>query len=107
MAGARPQPDDHAERLCHRAARPPHSPVTPGPPIFADGFESGNLAAWTSSTGLVMQTVQAHSGRYAVEATTTNGHTYAKKVLSRTYADGWARLYFNLLSYSSRANLLC
>ena len=54
-----------------------------------------------------MQTVQAHSGRYAAEATTTNGHTYAKKVLSRTYADGWARLYFNLLSYSSRANLLC
>jgi hypothetical protein len=86
----------------------PTRTATPGagPPIFADGFESGNLAAWTSSGGLVVQNAQAHSGSYAAEANTTNGNTYAKKTLPSTYADGWAHVSFNLLSYSSQVNLL-
>ncbi len=81
---------------------------TPGsaPPIFTDGFESGNLSAWTSNAGLVVQQAQVHSGSFAVEANTTNGITYAKKTLPGTYPDGWGRIYFNLLSYSSQVNLL-
>jgi hypothetical protein len=79
---------------------------TAGPSIFSDGFESANLSTWTSSGGLAVQNAQAHSGSYAAEANTTNGNTYAKKTLPSTYANGWARIYFNLLSYSSPVNLL-
>ena len=47
-----------------------------------------------------------HDGTYAAQANTTNGNTYAKKILPATYADGYARIYFNLVSYASQVNLL-
>ncbi|MEP6896483.1 MAG: hypothetical protein ABI986_12820 [Chloroflexota bacterium] len=47
-----------------------------------------------------------HSGTYAAQANTTNGATYAKKTLSTTYNNGYARIYFNLISYASQVNLL-
>jgi hypothetical protein len=64
------------------------------------------MSAWTSSGGLTVQSALAHSGRYAAQGNTTNGGTYAKKTLSTTYTDGYARIYFNLISYSSQVNLL-
>jgi hypothetical protein len=85
------------------------STATATPPltlIFSDGFESGSMSAWTSSGGLAVQTALAHSGRYAAQGNTTNGGTYAKKTLPSTYTDGYARIYFNLVSYTSQVNLL-
>jgi hypothetical protein len=75
-------------------------------PVFRDGFESGNLSSWTSSAGLIVQTALVHSGTYAVQGNTTNGNTYAKKTLPTNYIDGYGRVYFNLVSYSSQVNLL-
>jgi hypothetical protein len=75
-------------------------------PVFADGFETGTLSAWTSSGGLVPQGATVRSGTFAVEGATTNGATYAKKTLPATYADGFGRVYFNLKSASSQVNLL-
>jgi hypothetical protein len=75
-------------------------------PVFRDGFESGNLSAWTSSAGLTIQTALFHSGTYAAQGNTTNGNTYAKKTLPTNYTDGYERVYFNLVSYSSQVNLL-
>jgi hypothetical protein len=75
-------------------------------PIFADGFETGSLSAWTSSSGLVPQSSTVRSGSFAVEGATTNGATYAKKTLPSAYADGFGRVYFNLESASSQVNLL-
>jgi hypothetical protein len=75
-------------------------------PIFSDGFESGNLSAWTSSGGLVAETTTVHRGAFAAEGNTTNGGTYAKKTLPGTYADGYGRVYFNVKSTSSQVNLL-
>ncbi|MEO7841542.1 MAG: metallophosphoesterase [Anaerolineales bacterium] len=75
-------------------------------PIFSDGFESGNLSSWTSSAGLTVQTALVHSGTYAARGNTTNGNTYAKKTLPTGYSEGYARIYFNLVSYSSQVNLL-
>jgi hypothetical protein len=75
-------------------------------PVFADGFETGTLAAWTSSSGLVPQSATVRSGSFAVEGATTNGSTYAKKTLPGTYTDGFGRVYFNLESASSQVNLL-
>jgi hypothetical protein len=79
---------------------------TPAPVVFQDGFESGNLSAWTSSSGLSIQTALVHTGSYAAQGTTTNGTTYAKKTLPATYSNGYARVYFNLVSYASQVNVL-
>jgi hypothetical protein len=76
------------------------------PPIFSDGFESGNLAAWSTMGGLTVQTGTVHSGTYAAQGNTTNGATYAKKFLPSTYSNAYGRVYFNLLSYSSQVGLL-
>jgi len=75
-------------------------------PVFSDGFESGNLSSWTSSAGLTVQTTLVHSGSYAAQGNTTNGNTFAKKTLATSYNEGYARIYFNLVSYSSQVNLL-
>jgi fibronectin type 3 domain-containing protein len=76
------------------------------PPVFADGFESGDLSAWTSPTGLAVESTDVHSGSFAAEANTTNGATFAKRSLPSTYDDGYARLAFEVKSQSSQINLL-
>ncbi|HEX8990496.1 MAG TPA: fibronectin type III domain-containing protein [Anaerolineales bacterium] len=85
---------------------PTATPTAVSLPVFSDGFESGDLSAWTSSAGLSVESTTVHTGLYAAEGNTTNGNTYAKKTLASTYADGYARIYFNLVSYASQVNLL-
>jgi hypothetical protein len=80
--------------------------ATPASVIFSDGFESGDLANWTSMRGLTVQAAITHGGRFAAQANTTNGDTYAKETLPATYTDAYAQIYFNLVSYSSQVNLL-
>ncbi len=82
--------------------------TTPGssPPVFADGFDSGNLNAWTSKAGLTIESTQVHSGSFAAEANTVNGNTYAKKTLPSTYADAYSAIWINVKSTSSQVNLL-
>ncbi|TWP38661.1 fibronectin type III domain-containing protein [Leekyejoonella antrihumi] len=86
----------------------PVTVTTPQPtvPLFADGFESGNLSAWNSTGGLSVEGVVVHSGAYAAEGNTTNGATYAKKTLPSTYPDAYAAVSFNVLSQSAQVNLL-
>ncbi len=88
------------------ATPPPAATATPAGVVFSDGFESGDFAQWTSSRGLTVQTALVHGGGYAAQASTTDGDTYAKKTLPATYANAYARIYFNLVSYSSQVNLL-
>jgi hypothetical protein len=82
--------------------------VTPAadPAVFADGFESGNLSAWSSSGGLVVQGTDVHSGSSAAEGNTSVGATYAKKTLPSSYDDGYARVAFLVKSQTSQLNLL-
>ena len=84
----------------------PTATAVPRTPIFSDGFETGDLSAWTSSGGLTVQSSLVNSGNYAAQGNTTNGATYAKETLPATYSDGYGRVYFNLVSYSSQVNLL-
>ena len=74
--------------------------------LFSDGFESGDLSAWTSTAGLTVQTTTTQSGSFAALASTTNGNTYAKVTLPGTYSDAYARTWVNLLSTASQVNLL-
>jgi chitodextrinase len=78
----------------------------PPPPVFSDGFESGDFTAWDSSGGLVVETASVNSGSKAAEGDTTNGDTFAKTALPSTYTDGYARLWFNVVSQVSQVNLL-
>src|SRR5258706_1926376 len=75
-------------------------------PIFSDGFESGNLSAWTTNGGLTVQSTLVHGGNFAAQGNTTIGATYAKKTLPMSYSEGYARIYFNIASMSSQVNLL-
>ncbi|GAA1815123.1 metallophosphoesterase [Agromyces neolithicus] len=76
------------------------------PTVFSDGFESGTLSAWTTRSGLTVQSAETHSGVFAARATTTNGATYAKKTLPAEYADAYARVWFKPISTESQVNIL-
>ncbi len=76
------------------------------PPIFADGFESGNLSAWTTSAVLTVEPTDVRSGSYAAEGNTAVGSTYAKKTLPSTYTNAYARLGFKIKSAANQVNLL-
>ena len=87
------------------------SPPPPPPPVtaaaaFADGFESGNLSAWTTSRGVVAESAVARTGGFGAQASTSTGATYAKKTLSAAYSDGYARVAFRVVSQASQLNLL-
>ena len=79
---------------------------SPVPAVFSDGFETGDLSAWTASSGLVAQTSAVRAGTYAVEGSTTNGATYAKETLPSTYTDAYARVWFNALGANDTIGLL-
>ncbi len=45
-----------------------------GPPtVFADGFEAGNLSAWTKSSGVTVQAADARTGTYAAFVDSRSG----------------------------------
>jgi len=87
------------------SAAPATTPAPPTP-VFADGFESGTTSAWTSATGLTVESSTVHAGTWAAEGNTTNGGTYAKKTLPGTYTDAYARVYFDIKSFADQVNLL-
>jgi fibronectin type 3 domain-containing protein len=75
--------------------------------VFSDGFETGNLSKWTTNGGLTVQSVVKHTGTYGAQGNTTNGATYAKKLLATTYTDGYFRIWFYLASgYTAQVNVL-
>jgi len=75
-------------------------------PLFSDGFESGNFGNWNSSTGLAIETSTVHAGTYGAEGSTINGTTYAIKQLGSTYANLYARTYFDIKSQTTGFTLL-
>ena len=77
------------------------------PPVFADGFESGNLTAWTTTSGLTVQNGTVHSGAWAAVGASPTGVTWAKKTLpGGPYPDAYASLAFRVNSQGSQTTLL-
>lgn len=70
-------------------------------PVFADGFESGDLSAWTSSAGLAAETTDVRSGGFAAEGNTTTLPNFARKALPAAYPDAYARVGFLVKSLGS------
>lgn len=78
----------------------------PAGPVFADDFEAGNMGAWSSSAGLIVESDLVHAGFLAARGNTTNGATYAKKSLPGRYADGYGQVWFAIGSQQAQVNLL-
>jgi hypothetical protein len=76
------------------------------PPFFADGFESGNLSNWTSSTGLVVQSQFVYSGSFAARATSGSSGTYARELVSPTQSELYYAIHFDALALGTKATLL-
>jgi fibronectin type 3 domain-containing protein len=73
---------------------------TPGT-VFSDGFETGNMTRWTTSSGITIQSQQVYSGTSAARATTTNGNAYAYKALSPALGDLYFDTRFKFVSQAS------
>ena len=65
--------------------------TTPGSAMFYDGFESGNMSAWTTSTGMTVQNQIVNDGNYAADGVAAGSPAYAYKKLSQT----WTSLYYS------------
>lgn len=74
--------------------------------VFSDGFESGNLSAWTASKGLTIENGVVHSGSHAAEVKTSHGGGFARKTLPSTYATGYGRVWVDIVSQSSQVDVL-
>jgi chitodextrinase len=59
--------------------------------MFSDGFESGDMSNWTTSTGMSVQSQVVNDGSYAAEAVDTGASAYAYKQLSQS----WPSLYYS------------
>jgi glucose/arabinose dehydrogenase len=66
--------------------------------VFSDGFESGDLSAWTSITGLSVQQQERYTGAWAARQTSTSAATYAYKRLAADENELYYRLRFKVLS---------
>ena len=80
--------------------------ATPPTELFSDGFESGDLSAWISVTGLVAQQQEAFAGSFAARGTSSGAPTYAYKQLSVTQNELYYRIYFKIISQVQTTNLL-
>jgi glucose/arabinose dehydrogenase/PKD repeat protein len=72
--------------------------ATPVTSLFSDGFESGNLSAWTSAPGLVVQSQQVFAGSFAARATSTGSPAWAYKQLSAAQSELFYSMRFKVLS---------
>jgi fibronectin type 3 domain-containing protein len=97
---------DAAGNESARSAAVPITTASPPVPVFQDGFESGDVSAWSVSAGLTVQGTTVNSGQQAAEGNTTNGNTFAKKTLPSTYPNAYARVAFDAVAQSSQINLL-
>jgi hypothetical protein len=80
--------------------------TTSSTPVFSDGFEGGNLKAWSSSGGLTVQSTTVRTGQFAALGSSNSVGNYAKRTLATSYADGYARTGFDLVAQSGQVNLL-
>ncbi len=75
--------------------------------LFNDGFESGNLTSWTSSTNLMVQQKDVYSGAYAARASSSGSSTsYASESLSTPQSDLHFNLWFKVLSQGNTSAYL-
>src|SRR5690242_20738991 len=85
---------------------PPNEVRAADASVLSDGFESGNLAAWTTSSGLIVQQGLAFTGSWAGRATTSATAGYASATLVRPRTDVTLSAHVEVVSARSRLTLL-
>jgi Fibronectin type III domain/Calcineurin-like phosphoesterase len=91
---------DAAGNLSPRAPLTAATAACPPPPLFADGFESGDLSHWTSNLGLAADPTQAHAGSYGSRSTSgsSGAAAWAWQQLPAGQPDLDYALWFKLLA---------
>jgi Glycosyl hydrolase family 26 len=74
-----------------------------GIPVFSDGFESGNMSNWTSSTGISVQQQTVRSGTYAARAMSTGSIERAYEVLDTSYTELFAAAGIRIASQGANS----
>ncbi|HEU4348262.1 MAG TPA: metallophosphoesterase, partial [Actinoplanes sp.] len=74
------------------------------PELFADGFESGNLSAWSGGAGLAVQQQLVADGAWAARSTTTGAASYAYRSLDAATGEITVRLALRLESISGTSS---
>ena len=83
------------------------APVTMPALLFSDGFESGNLTAWTTNTNLAIQQQDIYAGLYAARQSSGGaGASYTSKTLSPTQPNLYYSLRFKIISKGSTSAYL-
>jgi acid phosphatase type 7 len=83
------------------------APPAVAAPLFTDGFESGNLGAWTATRSFQAQQAVVFAGSWAGRATSPGGSAaWAYKTLSSAQTDIYFKSHVNLLSASGSTTLL-
>lgn len=79
--------------------------VTLAAGFFEDDFESGTLAAWTSTTAFTAQQAITNAGVWAGRATATSGPAFASKTISGQ-TDVYLRAFVRVVSHAGTNQLL-
>ena len=79
-------------------AAPPEPP--PVPTLFADGFESGDLSAWSGGSGLAVQQSVVDEGGWAARGAMTGGPAFAYRSLATAVDDLSVSVRVNRLSHA-------
>lgn len=65
--------------------------------VFSDGFESGDLSAWTGKAGIEAQQRERMSGNFAARAASNGEPSFVRKELGRGEQELYFRIRFKLL----------
>ena len=74
--------------------------------VFADGFESGSLDAWSYASGMAAVSAASYSGSWSAQAAADLEATFAVTGLPAPVQQGVARLAFRVHDLTTRATLL-
>jgi hypothetical protein len=69
--------------------------------MFSDGFESGDMSQWTTSTGITVQNQLVNDGSYAAEAVASGAPANAYEQLSQTRPSLYYSTRFYVRSHGS------
>lgn len=87
-------------------ADPTQAALEPADALFADGFESGDLAKWSVVDGLSVQQTDVATGQWAARAASTGKPAFAVGQLPSGQPEVYVRIRFQITETATRATML-
>jgi chitodextrinase len=69
--------------------------------MFRDGFETGDMSQWTTSSGMTVESTVVSDGSYSAEGVDAGAGAFAYKQLSQTYPALYYSTRFDIISQGS------